>query len=179
MAGLSGQNAPPKRNPLLIPLIVVVVVAAVLGGFAALFYNDLVGIAQCDGGLAPGGPACAVDPLNLEQLGQIRLVNGTYSASILVIPGSQTALYSNDLTVFEWNDSGRSVSLLSVTLSATWGRVLANYTVSGANWTTTQSVDIYWPDVFTVTSSTPLVGQIVSVADPSDTQFGPFPCLLS
>lgn|SRR5271170_1926695 len=179
MTGTVGQNSTSKRNPLLIPLIAIVVVAVALGGLAALFYNDLVGIAQCNGGLAPGGPACATPPLQLEQLGQSRLANGTYSASILIVPTSETAVLSTDLTVFAWNDSGKSIQLLSVTLCATWGQVLANFSASGANWTTSHSVDIPWPDVFNVTSLTPLAGQIVSVADNADSDFGPSACLLS
>jgi hypothetical protein len=178
MAGVSSDQASPKTQPLWIALIVVAVVAIVLGGFAALFYYDLVGIGQCDGGLAPGGPGCLTSPLELEQLGESREVNGTYTASILITPGSETVHLSTDLTISAWNDSGKDVPLLSVTLDSTGGRVLANFSASESNWTTTQSVEILWSEVLNVTSSTALAGQIVTVADMADYHFGPFPCLI-
>jgi hypothetical protein len=174
----SGQ-APAKSRPLWVALVVALVVAVVSAGFAVLFYGELVGISPCDGGLGPGGPSCATPPFQLEQLGQSRLVDGTYSASILIAPASNSTLLSTDLSISAWNDSGTSVALLTVTLYTTWGRVLANYTASGVSWTTTQLADMYLPDVLNVTSSTILAGQYVTVADIADTEFGPFPCALS
>ncbi|MCI4372890.1 MAG: hypothetical protein L3K02_04535 [Thermoplasmata archaeon] len=159
-------NAPAaKTRTLWIALIAVALVAITLGGFAALFYFDLAQISPCDGGLAPGGPSCSGTTLQVEQLGQSRLVNGTYSASMILYPGSANVPLSNDLSISVWNDSGRNVPLLSVTLSATWGRTLANFSASGTNWTTAQSVEIPWPDVLTIASSTALAGQYISVAD--------------
>jgi len=126
------------------------------------------------------GGTCVRDPSTpTRATGSKPVANGTYSASILIVPTSETAVLSTDLTVFAWNDSGKSIQLLSVTLCATWGQVLANFSASGANWTTSHSVDIPWPDVFNVTSLTPLAGQIVSVADNADSDFGPSACLLS
>jgi len=175
----SSERESAKSRLLWVALVVAVVVAVVSAGFAALFYGELVRISPCDGGLGPGGPSCATPPFQLEQLGQSRLVGGAYSASILITPAPDISLLSTDLAISARNDSGTSVALLTVSLYTTWGRVLANYTVSGASWTTTQLSDLYLPDVLNVTSSTMLAGQYVAVADIADTDFGPFPCALS
>jgi hypothetical protein len=179
MKGTSPDSASAKSRPLWIALVVAVVVAVVSAGFAVLFFGELVGISPCDGGLGPGGPSCATPPFQLEQLGQSRLVDGTYSASVLIAPAPNIRLLSTDLSISAWNDSRATVVLLTVTLYTTSGRVLANYTPSGTSWTTTQSSDLYLPDVLNVTSSTILAGQYVTVADIADTEFGPFPCALS
>ena len=154
-----------NTRPLWVALIAVALVAILLAGIAVLFYLDLTQISQCDGGLAAGGPGCSPPPALLEQLGQSRLINGTYSASMILSPGMAYVLQSTDLSISVWNDSGRNVPLVSVILSATSGRALANFSASGPNWTTSQSVEIPWPDVLTVTSSDPLAGQYLSVVD--------------
>jgi hypothetical protein len=165
MANRDRKDPRVQERPLLVPLIVAVVVAAMVGSLAGWFYFDLARISPCDGGLAPGGPSCTLPAFQIEALGHTGFVNGSYVGSFLISPNPTAGLHSSDLSVSVWNDSGTRVVLRSVVLYTSLDAVVANFSLSGANWTTGQSVDILNPDVLTVTSVTNLQGQYITVDD--------------
>lgn len=163
LTGPRANDASVKRGPRLTALIVALVVAVLSTGFTVLFYSDLAGISPCDGGLAPGGPACSGPPLQVEQEGHEVFANGTYFANFVLSPWGPEVLNSTYLSVTAWTDSGTGVALSNVTLCTTQGTVLANFTSSTGGWTTSQSVVIFEPEILTVSSSTSLVGNYLSV----------------
>lgn len=52
-----------------------------------------------------------------------------------------------------------------MTLYSASGSLLANYSASGANWTTVSHVGIVEPAILMLTSSTSLIGQQVVISD--------------
>jgi len=155
------------RRPYRIALLVTVTVAAVLAYTTVGLYTSLTGIPACDGGLMSPGPDCSDPPYSLAQLGYVQHVNGSYEASVILTPSLWSTVEANQIVVSISNDTGASLAVSSVVVDSPQGLRLANYTLSGDNWTTTQPLVIFNSVLFEVASPTNLSGAVFFASDPS------------
>lgn len=150
-------------------LIAATVVAVVLGVMAGSFFVDLERIGPCNGGLGLPWEVynCPTTPPEFlaEQLGHSQIVNGTSLCSVIIYPQGVAIPYSTAITVWLQTLSGARENLLSVALYATAGSLLANFSSSGTNWTTSHSIAIVEPDILNVTASTDLIGHELVISD--------------
>lgn len=149
-------------------LMVAMILVVLFGVIATAFFIDLETIGPCNGGLGFGATTCPSSPpaFLTEQLGYSHLENGTHVCSVIIYSPSPEVPYSTALTIWAQTPSGTRLNLTSMALYSSSGSLLANYSVSGSNWTTHSRVGIFEPDVLTITSVTSLIGQQVVIWDP-------------
>jgi hypothetical protein len=139
-------------------LIISLVVAVASAALAVYFFLDLTTVSTCDGGFGFDG-GCPGEGPSLAQLGHVEFRNGTYDATVILACDPTSNCFTNQLLISVQNSTGTSISLTSVEVDATSGTNLANYSMNGTVWTTTQSVLIDETGLIRIGSLTNLTGQ--------------------